>query len=159
MVFVVSSAHGGREVAPDSRRISQIDDVRRYLDQLDLTRIRESLCVEGLPNTRPISRAYASFCEFQYKRWLFLRRKFEGELMPPTKDIDIFWHAHILDTFRYHEDCDRVFGYYLHHNPYFGTNGQQDEENWRGAFRNLLARYVEVYGTPLTRFVTDISAE
>jgi hypothetical protein len=29
--------------------------------------------------------------------------------MPPTKDIDMFWHAHILDTYQYEADCDRIY--------------------------------------------------
>jgi hypothetical protein len=70
--------------------------------------------------------------------------------MPPTKDIDMFWHAHILDIHHDEADCDRIFGYFLHHNPHFGSNGEQ---NWRAAFKNLLVRYKEVCGAPLTRFV------
>jgi hypothetical protein len=30
--------------------------------------------------------------------------------MPPTKDIDMFWHAHILDIHHDEADCDRIFG-------------------------------------------------
>jgi hypothetical protein len=153
LIELVSSAGRVRRVEPTAGRLGSYEEVSRFLDSLDLSRIQDALCTDGLPNTVPIGHAHADFCAKQYKRWLFLRRRFEGELMPPTKDIDMFWHAHILDTYQYEADCDRIFGYYLHHNPYFGSNGEQDEQNWRAAFKNLLVRYKEVYGVPLTRFV------
>ena len=37
-----------------------------------------------------------------------------------SKDVDEFWHTHILHTMKYTEDCERVFGTYLHHNPDIG---------------------------------------
>lgn len=35
----------------------------------------------------------------------------------PNKQIDEMWHEHILDTRKYSDDCQTVFGYYLHHTP------------------------------------------
>src|SRR4051812_37961633 len=34
-----------------------------------------------------------------------------------SRDVDEFWHAHILDTVKYAADCERVFGTFLHHAP------------------------------------------
>ena len=34
-----------------------------------------------------------------------------------TQDVDEIWHGHILDTQRYSQDCDNLFGYFLHHVP------------------------------------------
>jgi len=48
---------------------------------------------------------------------LFLVAAAEGLTEPPTQDVDDFWHQHILDTRRYHRDCQAVFGGYLHHEP------------------------------------------
>ena len=47
--------------------------------------------------------------------------------LAPTKEIDRFWHHHILDTQKYMEDCNFVFGYYLHHFPYSGMRSGTDE--------------------------------
>jgi Glycine-rich domain-containing protein-like len=152
VITLTSSAFGEYEVEPGPLRIGDLEEVRAYIDAADFERIRESLGRETLPNVIPITPKYAQFCERQYRRWLFLRRKFEGELMPPSADIDVFWHAHILDTYQYRNDCDRIFGYYLQHNPYFGANGPRDEENWLAAAGNLLRRYQETFGRPLTRF-------
>lgn len=36
---------------------------------------------------------------------------------PPNRIVDIVWHTHILFTRMYHEDCQKIFGHYLHHTP------------------------------------------
>jgi hypothetical protein len=58
--------------------------------------------------------------ELFYKRMLYLWLKHPESKLPPSQDIDIFWHYHILDTRKYHDDCHLVFGRYHHHYPYFG---------------------------------------
>ncbi|KZL20708.1 hypothetical protein PsAD2_01196 [Pseudovibrio axinellae] len=35
----------------------------------------------------------------------------------PSKAVDIVWHTHILFTAKYFEDCNDIFGHYLHHRP------------------------------------------
>jgi hypothetical protein len=32
--------------------------------------------------------------------------------------LDDLWHEHILDTQKYKEDCESVFGKFIHHNPH-----------------------------------------
>ena len=71
------------------------------------------------------SREYVERMEVAYKRYLTLLAKFPEETIAPTKDVDKFWHAHILDTMKYAEDCERTFGYFLHHFPYFGMRGEK----------------------------------
>lgn len=34
-----------------------------------------------------------------------------------TQRVDCVWHAHILHTKRYAQDCEWFFGYFLHHTP------------------------------------------
>ena len=63
--------------------------------------------------------------EIEYTRFLALKRTYPEKEIVPTKTIDAFWHQHILDTAKYAEDCQTVFGYFLHHYPYFGMNGKQ----------------------------------
>ena len=66
----------------------------------------------------------------KYRAFLQVIRKYgQQEHIAPTQEIDLFWHAHILDTQRYIEDCDLLFGSYLHHYPYSGvTSGKRDKE-------------------------------
>src|SRR4051812_5332671 len=77
------------------------------------------------------SREYADHTEREYKRYLILSAKYPEESLTPTKTVDKFWHAHILDTLKYAEDCQNVFGYFLHHFPYFGMRGEQDTANFK----------------------------
>jgi len=64
--------------------------------------------------------------EKQYKRFLYLGTKLLDSPLVPIGDVDKFWHQHILDTRKYADDCNKVFGYFLHHFPYFGLRGEED---------------------------------
>lgn len=69
-----------------------------------------------------------SYAEYQYRLFLALQFAYDDTPLAPTKLIDYFWHAHILDTKSYQRDCQHVFGRFLHHNPYLGVNGAHDIE-------------------------------
>lgn len=57
--------------------------------------------------------------EAEYKKFLYLIATHKGELIIPwTQDLDDFWHEHILDTRKYQEDCMKIFGEIVHHNPH-----------------------------------------
>ncbi|MFE2409209.1 glycine-rich domain-containing protein [Kitasatospora sp. NPDC057904] len=126
--------------------------MRDYIFGLDFGLIKWNLMNPAVGSQLPISQDKADFSETLYKRWLFLRRKHEGESMPPSADIDEFWHAHILDTFAYTEHCDRIFGYYFHHYPYFGTRGKADEQALYQAWDNTMEWYQAEFGEPLYQY-------
>lgn len=52
----------------------------------------------------------------QYKIFLALQLKYDKKVIP-TKEVDLFWHQHILFTKRYHNDTKAIFGHFLHHTP------------------------------------------
>ena len=95
------------------------------------------------------SREYADRMEVAYKRYLTLLAKFPDETIAPTKDVDKFWHGHILDTMKYAEDCENVFGYFLHHFPYFGMRGEQDAADLRAASERMHEIYEREFGEAL----------
>jgi hypothetical protein len=95
------------------------------------------------------SRDYVDRMGLAYKRFLTLMVKFPDESIAPTKDVDKFWHGHILDTLKYAEDCQNVFGYFLHHFPYFGMRGEEDAANLRAASANMHAIYEREFGEVL----------
>jgi hypothetical protein len=64
--------------------------------------------------------------EAEYRRFLFLTKTFPTEEISPSVDVDTFWHYHILDTMKYAQDCQEIFGYFLHHFPYLGMRGEDD---------------------------------
>jgi len=92
----------------------------------------------------------ADKAEAKYKKWLFLKLKYENVLIPPPKDIDTFWHGHILDTQAYMRDTAAIFGQYVHHYPYFGMRGKADHQKLLDAFENTKRIYREEYGEDVT---------
>ena len=134
-----------------AQKIEDLDAVRQYIDQIDFSMLKAKLTAPVSDEGFGWSSDEADRAEARYKRWLFLRRKYDGELMPPTQVIDAFWHAHILDTMAYHRDTAAIFGRYLHHYPYFGMRGEDDYNDLVNAFDNTKRRYLEEYGEDVTR--------
>ncbi len=79
--------------------------------------------------------------EEEYKRFLALKRVYPDKEIVPNSIVDLFWHQHILDTQKYADDCKNVFGYFVHHFPYFGMNGEQDAKNLSDAFAETKELY------------------
>src|SRR2546428_152415 len=98
-----------------------VEQVIAAIEALDLDPIKLKLMdpEEG----QGWSREYADRMELAYKRFLILLTTHPEETLAPSKDVDKFWHGHILDTLKYADDCDTVFGRFLHHFPYFGRPG------------------------------------
>ena len=94
--------------------------------------------------------AQADFYEQEYKRFLALLAKFPDDVIAPNTSVDKFWHAHILDTVKYAQDCENVFGYFLHHYPYFGLRGEQDAANLAEAAVRMRHLYEQEFGTANT---------
>jgi hypothetical protein len=76
------------------------------------------------------TRDYADSVERAYKNYLTMLAKYpdDAEDILLSKDVDEFWHTHILQTIKYHEDCEAMFGKYLHHAPHIGELTSEDME-------------------------------
>src|SRR5438876_1126080 len=96
------------------------------------------------------SREYVNQMAIEYKRFLTLSIKYSEETIAPSKDVDKFWHGHILDTMKYAEDCRNVFGYFLHHFPYFGMRGEEDAANLAEAGRTTKRLYEEEFAETIS---------
>lgn len=92
------------------------------------------------------SREKADAVEFEYRRFLYLMKKYPHDQSAPLFDVDTFWHYHILDTMKYMQDCDAVFGHYLHHFPYVGLRGEEDEALHARAGDRMKELYEETFG-------------
>lgn len=86
--------------------------------------------------------------EGEYKKFLALCRGYPDEAIVPCKLVDEFWHAHILDTRAYREDCQRLFGFFYDHFPYFGLRDSEDARNLKDAYDRTLALYDLNFGEP-----------
>lgn len=84
--------------------------------------------------------------EIDYKRFLALKRAYPDREIVPNKEVDLFWHQHILDTEKYAQDCEALFGAFLHHYPYFGMRGEEDHANLCAAFAETQNLYELHFG-------------
>ena len=112
------------------------------IDEMDFSMVKRKLTdpEEGLAwNSQKCDQV-----EKDYKRFLFLKRTYPDIDIVPNKLVDSFWHYHILDTQKYAEDCELLFGYFVHHYPYFGMNG--DEKDLEDAFQKTSELYEYHFG-------------
>jgi hypothetical protein len=70
----------------------------------------------------------------EYRRFLLLSYLYPERTIVPSQTVDRVWHEHILDTQKYQADCLEVFGYFLHHYPYFGMIDDADKQASEAAF-------------------------
>jgi hypothetical protein len=84
--------------------------------------------------------------EREYRRFLTLIKLHPELNHVPSKLVDKFWHAHILDTAAYRQDCEKVFGFYLDHFPYYGIRGAADKEAMEQSFRCSNELYARHFG-------------
>jgi hypothetical protein len=87
--------------------------------------------------------------EANYRRLLALNIVYPSEEHVVNKLVDDYWHQHILDTSKYAEDCQTLFGKFLHHDPYFGLNGPEDLQRNRDGFALTQQLWEEVFGVPM----------
>ena len=82
------------------------------------------------------TREHADSIEVAYKNYLTMLVKYpdHAEEIMLSEDVDEFWHTHILQTRKYAQDCEKVFGNFLHHEPHVGEVTAADLEK-----RNVLA--------------------
>ncbi len=83
----------------------------------------------------------------RYCKWLRLKQKHLMARMAPTRDIDLFWHLHMLSPVAYHRDCMRLFGKLLDHNGGFGKGPGELPELQR-VFTQTATWWEEEYGEP-----------
>ena len=112
--------------------------------RLDLTTVRASL---RYADPDKWTEDVLDSAEHRYRNYLDLRARFQRAPLVPTKLVDSFWHAHILDTVAYHRDCDSIFGYYLHHDPLFGVGSNDAMIRLKVAFDQTCALYKDCFGS------------
>jgi hypothetical protein len=116
------------------------------IDSLDLDPIKFKLM--DTHDGEGWSREKADAVEVEYRRFLLLNRLHSAnpQAIVPSRDVDDFWHYHILDTMKYARDCDAVFGRFLHHFPYFGLRGEEDARKLAEATATTRELYRQAFG-------------
>lgn len=84
----------------------------RKISELDLGAIGERIVrTHGWPQAR-VREAVT-----RYRQFLQAALTDEPGSEMADEDADTVWHFHILDSMKYHNDCQAIFGRYLHHVP------------------------------------------
>lgn len=115
------------------------------VDELDFSMLRVKLVEE-----KGWTLEMCDEVEDLYRKFLALNVRYPDRKLCPTGPIDEFWHAHILDTRAYAADCDRLFGHFLHHFPYFGMRGPDDRAQLDAAFGDSVDLFIRHYGVDPT---------
>ncbi|MEQ1761058.1 MAG: hypothetical protein ABL986_22350, partial [Vicinamibacterales bacterium] len=135
-----------RMTTTQAKQDQPVLDSNRYIWTVDLDPIKIKLMdpTDGVG----WSRAKAEEVDVEYRRFLKLNLDHKPGAPPivPTKDVDTFWHFHILDTMKYAEDCGAMFGRFLHHFPYFGLRGEEDKRNLSEAVSATKLAYRKAFG-------------
>jgi hypothetical protein len=94
------------------------------------------------------TREYAESIERAYRNYLTMLVKHpeDAEDIVVSKEVDEFWHTHILHTMKYTGDCERVFGTYLHHNPDIGGRAPAEIERKAALVEKTRRLYEQEFG-------------
>ena len=104
------------------------------------------------------SQERADAVETEYRRFLYLLKAFPHVEMAPLEDVDTFWHYHILDTMKYARDCEQTFGYFRHHHPYLGMEGENGIALQQQAGERMRELYESTFHVPFGRAAEISSA-
>jgi hypothetical protein len=131
-----------------STQVGTLEEAWNYIQAIDLSLFRTKLLKPRWG--RPIPEQVLDHAINDYRRFLFLMRKYPREPLSPTLDIDLVWHEHILDTRPYFQDTERIFGRYIHHEP-GRTPGKRSPELER-SFGRTCELYREEFKEELQTF-------
>ena len=87
-------------------------EVQAKVSALDLNTVQSRLC-----KSMGLSQDQGKLAEERYRQFLALKLMYPGDTLVPPKLVDHFWHYHLVDTQKYNEDCQKLFGKPLPHTP------------------------------------------
>ena len=82
----------------------------------------------------------------RYLMFLTLIHLYPNRQFVPSQEIDCVWHFHIIDTIKYAQDCQMLFGRFIHHFPYFGSRDAADKKNLERIFEQTQLLFQEHFG-------------
>ena len=76
-----------------------------------------SIITDSFRRRHGISSDFSDQAEKLYRQFLHLKQIHPDRTLVGTVLIDEFWHTHLLHTRQYRADCEKLFAYYLDHEP------------------------------------------
>ncbi len=123
-----------------------VEQVIAAIQALDLESVKRRVTDPRLGEGWTQSRA--DRIEVAYKNYLTMLVKYQdhAEDILLAEDVDEFWHTYILQTIKYTEDCEAVFGRYLHHTPHVGEITEGDVEMREAMAEKTRCLYEKEFG-------------
>jgi hypothetical protein len=151
--FDIKDIEGNLELPlqfPQLAKLTHLEEIKDYIFNMDMSMIFFKMTNEESAGELGLlwEEEDAAFAINQYRQYLFLIRKYNTNISP-TLAIDAVWHNHILDTRKYVQDCQAVFGFYLHHFPYFGSRDEEDRAHLEMAFENTKMLFKKEFGVDI----------
>jgi hypothetical protein len=114
------------------------------LTSIDFYEIARLLKNQGWKR-KQIAAAISDYCKY-----LFLGFQNPGEVLIPTTQIDAVLHAHLSLGIQFDEDCKRLLGCVVHHQPGLGNGDDADRQEWLMAFQRTSQLFQKAFGVGLT---------
>jgi len=112
------------------------------LKELDLTGV-----VGRVETDLGLSKEDAQRAEVLYRQFLTLCHKYPDLSITPPKLVDEVWHFHIMNTRKYAQDCDNLFGQFIHHGPH-KQNAEEDYAHTKELYKKEFNVNLDTYGLP-----------
>lgn len=130
-----------------------LETAKYYIDHIDFSNIINKMVLhQGWLKTDALQ-----VCQM-YRNYLYLHKKYGAQYsLPPSEEIDEFWHNHILDTQQYRADCEKIFGQYLDHYPYLGIDQKTTLNDLESAFAITQQLYHQEFGEQIYQVKTIFS--
>lgn len=124
-----------------------IHEVIAAIESLDLESVKARVTDPKLGEGW--TREYADSIEVAFKHYLSMIVKYQdhAEDILLSEDVDEFWHTYILQTMKYVDDCEAVFGTYLHHSPHVGEVTQADHQRRAALAEKTRELYQREFGS------------
>ena len=139
---------------PHVPKLKSLEEIKEYIFNMDMSMIFFKMTDEECAGDLGLlwDDEDAAFAINQYRQYLYLIRKYDTNISP-TLAIDAVWHNHILDTRKYVQDCQAIFGHYLHHFPYFGSRDEEDRKHLEMAFENTKMLFKKEFNVDIAKDV------
>ena len=97
--------------------------------------------------------------EFEYRCFWQLVRDHPEDNIVPSRDCDLYWHAHILTLGLYLEHCQEIFAHPLLHYPFSGQLGPEDAARQQERFRRCRQLFTDLMSRVLRTQHCDPTGE
>jgi hypothetical protein len=99
--------------------------------------------IDRLVEKKGLNRSDANDLYADLMRFLYLCGT-ESKVLAPSERIDLAWHEFLLFTKEYQRFCQRMFGFFIHHNP--RSKDDRPSRRVNSPIRNTLTAAWAVFG-------------